>query len=119
MTVTIANQLMGRERCEFPSKNRPRRDGIVGWAETDTHVVMVFDHDATFTAWARDRIKAQKISLSTPSLKELVHDMRTFGFVIVLWALFANALIARLAFWTVFATVLVLASINLFLTFPV
>lgn len=47
------------------------------------------------------------------SLKALVHDMRTFGFVIVLWALFANALIARLAFWTVFATVLVLASINL------
>jgi O-antigen ligase len=50
------------------------------------------------------------------SLKALVHDMRTFGFVIVLWALFANSLIARLAFWTVFATVLVLASINLFLT---
>lgn len=68
----IANQLMGRERCEFPSENRPRRNGIVGWAETDTHIVVVFDHDVTFTAWARDRVKAQKLSLSTPSLKELV-----------------------------------------------
>lgn len=50
------------------------------------------------------------------SLKELVHDMRTFGFILVLWALFANAFIARLAFWAVFTTVLVLASINLLLT---
>ena len=50
------------------------------------------------------------------SFKELVHDMRTFGFVLVLWAIFTNALIARLAFWTVFATVLVLASLNLLLT---
>jgi O-antigen ligase len=50
------------------------------------------------------------------SLEELVHDMRTFGFVIVLWAVFANALTARLAFWTIFSTVLVLASINLLLT---
>lgn len=50
------------------------------------------------------------------SLKELVHDMRTFGFILVLWAVFANALIARLAFWAVFTTVLILASINLLLT---
>lgn len=50
------------------------------------------------------------------SLKELVHDMRTFGFVLVLWAVFANALIARLAFWAVFTTVLVLATVNLLLT---
>lgn len=50
------------------------------------------------------------------SLKELVHDMRTFGFILLLWAVFANALIAKLAFWAVFSTVLVLASINLFLT---
>ena len=50
------------------------------------------------------------------SLKELVHDMRTFGFILFLWAVFANALIARLAFWAVFTTVLVLASMNLLLT---
>lgn len=50
------------------------------------------------------------------SLKELVHDMRTFGFVLVLWAVFENALVARLAFWAVFTTVLVLAAVNLLLT---
>jgi O-antigen ligase len=50
------------------------------------------------------------------SLKELVHDMRTFGFVLVLWAIFTNNLIASLAFWTVFTTVLVFASTNLLLT---
>ena len=32
------------------------------------------------------------------SLKELVHDMRTFGFVLVLWGVFAFPTIARLAF---------------------
>ncbi len=50
------------------------------------------------------------------SLKELVHDMRTFGFVLVLWGLFAFPTVARLAFWAVFTTVLIFASVNLFLT---
>lgn len=74
----IANQFIGIGRQSFGSTVRPQRDGIVGWAETDTHVVVVFDHDDTFTAWARDRIKAQKLSLSTPSLKELVR----FGLIL-------------------------------------
>ena len=50
------------------------------------------------------------------SLKELVHDMRTFGFVLMLWGLFAFPTIARSAFWAVFTTVLLFASVNLFLT---
>lgn len=50
------------------------------------------------------------------SLRELMHDMRTFGFILVLWALFVFAPIARVAFWAVFTTVLLFASINLLLT---
>lgn len=50
------------------------------------------------------------------ALKELLHDMRTFGFILVLWAIFVNPRVAQIAFWAVCVTVLVLASINLFLT---
>jgi O-antigen ligase len=50
------------------------------------------------------------------SLKALLHDMRTFGFVVVLWVVFANARVARVAFWAICATVLFMASVNLFLT---
>ncbi len=50
------------------------------------------------------------------ALKELLHDMRTFGFIVVLWAIFVNPRVARIAFWAVCVTVLVLASINLFMT---
>lgn len=50
------------------------------------------------------------------SLRALLHDMRTFGFILVLWAIFTNQLVSRVAFWAVFSTVLILSSINLFLT---
>ncbi len=50
------------------------------------------------------------------SLKALLHDMRTLGFVVVLWAIFANPYLARAAFWAVCVAVLVLASINFLLT---
>ena len=48
------------------------------------------------------------------TLKALLHDMRTFGFVLVLWAIFANPYVARVAFWTICASVLTMASVNLF-----
>jgi O-antigen ligase len=50
------------------------------------------------------------------SLKALLHDMRTFGFVVLLWAVFANPRVARVAFWAICAVVLAMASVNLFLT---
>lgn len=50
------------------------------------------------------------------ALKELLHDLRTLGFVVVLWAVFVNPRVARVAFWAVCLTVLVLASINLLMT---
>lgn len=50
------------------------------------------------------------------SFKALLHDMRTIGFVLVLWAVFANPYVARIAFWAMFASVLTLASVNLFFT---
>ena len=50
------------------------------------------------------------------ALKELLHDLRTLGFVVVLWAVFVNPRVARVAFWAVCVTVLVLASINLLMT---
>jgi len=50
------------------------------------------------------------------TLKALLHDMRTLGFVLVLWAVFANPSVARVAFWAICASVLALASVNLFAT---
>jgi O-antigen ligase len=50
------------------------------------------------------------------SLKALLHDMRTFGFVVLLWAVFANPRVARVAFWAICAIVLAMASVNLLLT---
>ncbi len=50
------------------------------------------------------------------SLKALLHDMRTLGFVVVLWAVFVNPRVARVAFWTFAASVLVLGSLNLLFT---
>jgi O-antigen ligase len=51
-----------------------------------------------------------------PSLGALLHDLRTFGFVIVLWAVFANPNVARFAYWAVCGSVLALATTNLLLT---
>jgi O-antigen ligase len=50
------------------------------------------------------------------SLKALLHDMRTFGFVIALWAVFANPSVSRAALGGLLASVLLLATINLILT---
>lgn len=49
------------------------------------------------------------------SFKAVVHDMRTFGFIVLLWPLFANVAFARLAMWALFGSVVLLAAINLFL----
>ena len=50
------------------------------------------------------------------SLSALMHDMRTLGFVVVLWAIFSNAKIARIALITLIFIVVSLALINLLLT---
>jgi O-antigen ligase len=50
------------------------------------------------------------------ALKALLHDMRTLGFVVLLWAVFANPYVARVAFWTICTVILFFASVNLFLT---
>ncbi len=50
------------------------------------------------------------------SLTALMHDIRTFGFVVLLWAVFANPRVARVAFWAICVTVLAMASVNLLLT---
>lgn len=50
------------------------------------------------------------------SLKALMHDMRTIGFVIVLWAVFVQVRVAQTAFWVFTLTVLVFATVNLVLT---
>jgi O-antigen ligase len=42
--------------------------------------------------------------------------MRTLGFIVVLWAVFANPHIARVGFWAICAVVLTLASVNLLCT---
>jgi O-antigen ligase len=50
------------------------------------------------------------------TLNALLHDMRTLCFVVVMWAVFVNPLLARVAFWSFGVSVLVLAVINLLLT---
>jgi O-antigen ligase len=50
------------------------------------------------------------------SSKAMVHDMRTLGFVVVLWATFSNAKVARIALMALMITVVTLAFINLLLT---
>jgi O-antigen ligase len=50
------------------------------------------------------------------ALKELLHDLRTLGFVVVLWAVFVNPRVARVAFWAFGGSVLVLGSLNLLFT---
>ncbi len=50
------------------------------------------------------------------ALKALLHDARTFAFVLVLWALFTNMLLARTAFYAILTTVVIMVSINLVMT---
>lgn len=49
------------------------------------------------------------------SVKAVMHDMRTFGFIVLLWPLFSNVSFTRIAMWALFGTVIVLAAVNLFL----
>ncbi len=49
------------------------------------------------------------------AIKEMVHDMRTFGFIVLLWPLFANETLSRRALWGLFGAVVALATINLLL----
>lgn len=50
------------------------------------------------------------------SVKDLLHDMRTIGFILVLWPVFANAKVSRIALWAILISVVVLAGANLLLT---
>ena len=50
------------------------------------------------------------------ALKALLHDTRTFAFVVVLWALFTNVLLARTAFYAILAMVVIMVSLNLAMT---
>ncbi len=47
--------------------------------------------------------------------RAVVHDMRTFGFIVFLWPLFTNVSFARLAMWALFGMVIALATANLLL----
>jgi O-antigen ligase len=48
-----------------------------------------------------------------PSLHILLSDLRTFGFVILLWPLFASANLSRCVFWTLIAVVVTFSFANL------
>ena len=50
------------------------------------------------------------------SMSAFLHGMRKLGFVVVLWVVFLKPDVARAAFWAVCSAVLVLATINLFMT---
>lgn len=55
----------------------------------------------------------------TDVLKALLHDMRTFVFVVLLWPVFANPVVSRTALWALLGTVVLLATANLLLTLGV
>jgi O-antigen ligase len=49
-------------------------------------------------------------------MKALLHDMRTFMFIVVLWAVFARDVISRIALWALLSVTVILATANLVLT---
>ena len=49
-------------------------------------------------------------------LTELLHDMRTFAFVVLLWPLFFSAYVSRIALWALLASTVILCTANLILT---
>jgi O-antigen ligase len=46
----------------------------------------------------------------------LLHDMRTFAFILLLWAVFANPQVSRTALWALLGSAVTLATANLVLT---
>ncbi len=48
--------------------------------------------------------------------KALLHDMRTFGFIVLLWPVFANPVVSRFALWALLISALALSTANLALT---
>lgn len=50
-----------------------------------------------------------------PALRALL-EMRTFGFAVLLWALFSQVLLARTAFYVILTTLVVMVTINLIMT---
>ena len=50
------------------------------------------------------------------SLKELLHHVRTFGFIILLWPLFTNQSVSRTTLWVLIGSAVGFAALNLMLT---
>jgi O-antigen ligase len=48
--------------------------------------------------------------------KDLLHDMRTFAFIVLLWPIFASAQVSRIALWTLISSTVALSTVNLMLT---
>jgi O-antigen ligase len=51
------------------------------------------------------------------SSKALLHDMRTFGFILLLWPVFADGRVSRSALWALMGSFVLLATANLTLTY--
>ena len=49
-------------------------------------------------------------------VKALLHDMRTFAFIVLLWPVFANPQVSRTALWALLGSAVALATANLVLT---
>ena len=49
-------------------------------------------------------------------VKALLHDMRTFAFIVLLWPVFANPQVSRTALWGLLGSAVALATANLVLT---
>ncbi len=52
----------------------------------------------------------------TASSSALLHDMRTIGFILILWPVFSTDLVARSGLWSIVGVVVGLATVNLLLT---
>jgi O-antigen ligase len=52
----------------------------------------------------------------TASSSALLHDMRTIGFILILWPVFSIGLVARSGLWSIIGVVVGLATVNLLLT---
>jgi len=71
-------------------------------------LVMICLWDLASNMWAGYSLKACGVAL--------LHDMRTIGFILVLWPIFAVGFVSRVSIWTVTGVVVLLASVNLLMT---
>ena len=85
-------------------------------ADVDRHAIQMWGLIIALCAWSilSNAVAGYGVK---EVLKDLLHDMRTFAFVVLLWPVFACAQVSRAALWALMGSVVALSTANLALTF--